>query len=602
MNTKKIDLQPLPNKKPFVNQSFLAATIITFSFNVGTTKAAMFTEDDSLLPGVLDKDSSIINEDFYKGLPLSSKPLKEALDLYQQGLSHFQKGEKEEGITLLKRAWEKDKNFSIAGETLAMTYLRENDFTNALKIAQKLQNESPNRHQGYVFAGYAYEGLKKPEDSKKSFLKALEIQPGAPDASWKLAMDALKIGNTDQARKLYEDVLHHNPDHLRTLLSLSELEFNAGNIKRTEELLTETIQKHPKVIQPRLMLTRLYLKNNDFKKALAVSDSTLKVFNNNVEALDLLGIIQRNSGNLAVAISTFQSAIQAEPKTTTPRYNLALTYLQSNQNEAASKELDLIFKIDANHFPSKILQTSLLLDEKQWDKAQAMLQMLAKDYPNQPEIAELNGKFAMSQNRPDEAVSHFQIALKDRQTSNLVMQLASAQILTKNSNTGLTTLKTWLSKHPEDDSARNRLAAYSMMLGKTEEATSQYREIIGLHPSQFDAHNNLALLLAQQGNLDKALEHAKNAQRLAPENTGVLDTLGVILCRKGNFKEGIDLLQKAAIKQPEDANIHYHLAEALIETKNITDAKQILNNLLKQNINAALREQVEKTLQKLTLQ
>lgn len=587
-------------KRTFFNNAS-RSTILTvaLTFHTLSLSAASFVNEPPSLYNFSNPTHLDHQEELEASFSKSESTIEKAKALYKEGLDSLQKGQKEKGMALLEQAWQLDANFAIVGETIAMIYMKESDFENTLKTAQKLQIQSPNSHQGYMFAGYAYEGLNKPDDAKRSFLKALEIKPGAPDASWKLANDAIRNGNIDQARKYYDTALQKSPNHLRILLSLSELEFSSGNTKRAEQLLIKTIDKHQDTLQPRLMLSRLYLSTGNPKQAQEITELALKKFNNNVAALDLLGTIQRGIGKTDDAISTFQSAIKIEPTATDPRYNLALTLLSTNQIDAAFEEIKSILKISPNHLPSQILQTNLLIESKQVDKAEDLLKQLLQEHPNNADINDLAGKLALNQNNPETSLPYFQTALKTTPTSARASQLASAQFVSKLPQDSLTTLKTWLENHPEDERIRDQLAAYSTMQGKTDDAIKQYSEITRINPNKFDAYNNLALLYAQQTNLNKALQYAETAYKLAPQNAGVLDTLAVILCRKGDYKKGSILFQEAIQKAPNDMSIRFHFAEALIEIKETDNAKIILKEILSKQIDNNLRERVKTTLDRL---
>jgi protein O-mannosyl-transferase len=91
------------------------------------------------------------------------------------------------------------------------------------------------------------------------------------------------------------------------------------------------------------------------------------------------------------------------------------------------------------------------------------------------------------------------------------------------------------------------------ILGKVEEAISQFRRVLQLKPDLATAHNDLAVLLARSGKPDEAIAHFRETLRLQPSNPTAHYHLGKILLAGGKRDEAIEHLRAALRLRPDFA-------------------------------------------------
>ena len=110
--------------------------------------------------------------------------------------------------------------------------------------------------------------------ARKSFERALSIDPNYFAAAASLAALDLADKKPDDAKKRFEALLAKDPKNGQALLALAQL---AANQKAPKEeiaaLLGKAIDANPTDVAPRLLLIELYLRNNDNKQALAAAQS-----------------------------------------------------------------------------------------------------------------------------------------------------------------------------------------------------------------------------------------------------------------------------------------------------------------------------------------
>ncbi len=130
---------------------------------------------------------------------------------------------------------------------------------------------------------------------------------------------------------------------------------------------------------------------------------------------------------------------------------------------------------------------------------------------------------------------------------------------------------------PNDTEVLNTLAFLESQTGESQKAIATLNKQLALDPGNATAMNNLAFDLADTGqDLDRALTLAQQVAQRFPNNPGVLDTLGWVYARRGLNASAIQALRVLVKKYPDEPAFRYHLAVALMQDKQSSDAKQQL--------------------------
>jgi tetratricopeptide (TPR) repeat protein len=133
------------------------------------------------------------------------------------------------------------------------------------------------------------------------------------------------------------------------------------------------------------------------------------------------------------------------------------------------------------------------------------------------------------------------------------------------------------------------------LLGLVYAARSQYskasphlEKAVRLKPGSASARMNLAINLAQLGKLQPAEAEFKKALELEPQNYDASHNLGELYVRAGNVAAATPYLEQAQRINPAAYDNGYDLALAYIVSNRLPNARQLLQNLLKQKDSAEL--------------
>jgi len=199
------------------------------------------------------------------------------------------------------------------------------------------------------------------------------------------------------------------------------------------------------------------------------------------------------------------------------------------------------------------------------------------------------GSALLSEGRPAEAVTQFQIALQLKpDNTDLLNNLACALSKQGLTNEAFAQLQRALALDPNRADTHYNLGSLLLQTGRTEEGLAQYQAALRLNPThaQAQAHLGAALLrqqrldeaivhlrlattlapsaaLARAGQLDGALVEFRQALRLEPADASTRCALGIVLGRLGRLDEAVAELAEAVRLQPDNPAAHCNLGITL---------------------------------------
>lgn len=517
--------------------------------------------------------------------------LRRALDLKPEdaatrarvGLLQIALGESDTGIADLEKAVLEDATLTSEEAALIAGYLRSQQFDKALEAAKRYQERNPDEAVGYTLAGLAHLGLEQEAEGRASFEKALEIEPGDPDAANNLAQLAVREEDYAKARELYRSVVEHNPRNAATFRRLAALETQLGDRDAARRWLEQAVEADPAAILPAVELARSYVEAGQHDRALTVARRAMDQSpppSAQSALLEIIGRAQVSLGEFNQAVLTFTDLSTLAPNSVAARFDLARAAMADNNISRAREALDAVLELDPDHRAAKIARTRIALGLGDGETARKLMAELSEDEANAEIVAEFEGGLAIQEDRPDDAVASFARLVELRNTSEDVLRLADLQWQLDRRDDALASVRSWLEEHPNDQVVRFRLGQLREQLGRWQDAADAYSAIIEVVPDSVPTRNNLAWALLQAGDAEAAVVHAQHAYELAPSESNVLDTYGLIELARGENDHAIDLLKRASGYAPDDPTIQFHLAKAFAAQGDSETARSMLRTLV----------------------
>lgn len=518
---------------------------------------------------------------FVRADALNAEKLDSKLALASVAL---QQGDVKSAITVLGQAVETAPQSLQAKIALTLSYFKDRQAEQALKVAQQISLEHAESPYGPMLEGLTYLMKRQLKNAESAFMRALLIRPGHPNTTHLLAALVMQQSkDVKRARSLYISAIKQYPDDVTSLIELYVIDREAGKKEQSISWLEQAIDISPEKLKPRLLLAQYYLSNNEARKSLVISEKALKVHPEHPSLFALLGDAQRHIGLQKASIASYQKLQEIAPKMFFPYYRLAEVYEKIGQLEMARKSVTRALKLKPKHIGSLVIKARIALKEGDVEGAKTIVKSLDKLNLHLLSVTKLQAQIALSEQRPADAVNLYQEILAKQETNYNTIHLSSALWQQSERKKAIDTLVTWLNKHPKDIMTMNVLADYYLNDNQDNEAAKLYSKLVELTPNNSLAHNNLAwLLLKQNNNVDTALKHAIQANQLSPNTSDFLDTLGLVHYSKGDYSAAKKAFSDAVSLQPNVLDIQFHLAQSHAKVGEKLQAEKMLEHLLTQ--------------------
>jgi len=581
---KALQINPdLPLARRLLISSNLRAGQPTKALNVLQPVLDRIDNDAALL--ALAGEAYLQNGDANKAAQYFAKASKldpnDASKKTSLALAHLAQGNSAGAFEELEQISLSDKG-STADLALIAAYLQSSQFDKALKAIDGLEKKQPNNPATHNLRARTLLAKKDIPGARKSFEKALSVNPSFFPAAASLAALDIADKKKDDAKKRFEAVLAADPKSTPAMLALAEL--SAANGGAPEEIAAQigkAITANPVDIAPRLALIQLYLKNKDTKKALAAANDAAAAIPDKPEILDALGRTQQISGDMNQALNTYNKLAALQPLSPLAQLRMADIHLAAKNKDEAIKSLKRALEIKPDLIDAQRTLIQLSMDAKKPAEALNLARQIQKQHPKEPIGYGLEGDIHAAAKAWPESINAYRNGLKQVASPELAIKLNVALLASGNAAEADRLAATWLKEHPKDITFRLYLGDMATSRREYPLAAQHYRTALESQPNNPLVLNNLAWVSGQLKS-PKAIEYAEKAVELSPNQPAFMDTLAMLLADKGEIAKAIDLLRKAVSFAPESGAIQLNLAKVLISDGKKDEARKILDSIAKQ--------------------
>ncbi len=269
-----------------------------------------------------------------------------------------------------------------------------------------------------------------------------------------------------------------------------------------------------------------------------------------------------------------------------------------------------VYELEPGNIRGIMGLAEVFLQQKKESDAILLLQLEADKNVNRPDLRKALGNVLVRTGKYDLAIAEFQKAVDSNgqknpeEAADLYTRIGESYRRKGEVNLAIAAFERARDAAPNQTAALLRIALLLEGSGKTGPAKAAYEQVLKLQPDQPVALNNLAYLSAQTGgtgDLEKALDMAQKARELAPNSPHTADTLGWLYLQKRMNDQAVAAF-KEAVRQASAADssiFRYHLAMALNEKGEASNALEELQRALKNNASAEVEQQIKELMKRI---
>ncbi len=451
-----------------------------------------------------------------------------------------------ETLFILAKLYWMQKRLARAVETLETLLEKYPDYEEALSVLAAIYLQK-NDVDGAIAA---LERLAKKENKN-------------PALYLELARLYRKKGAFDRARFYYEEALKLFPERQEVYLEYGEFLEKIGAVTEAEKVYRKGLEKLPQPFHLYEALLRLYLRQHQYEKALAILQEIEKQAGISTQLLLRKALILLDLGRTKEAVKILKDLVEKDPQNFTAWFYLGVAYEKEGKRAEAINAYERI-PVGDELFPLALRRLAHLLKD------------------------------------PDTLAQLFERALAEREDDkNLYLLAATVFDELDACAQGLKFVKEGLKKFPEDLDLSLSAGLLLVCEGKEKEALKLLEPLLKKYPDNPTLLNFVGYTYADLNmNLTQAEQYIRKALSEKPDDGYIVDSLAWVYYRQGKYEEALVQIQRALKLTPDDPIIHEHHGDILLALGRKKEAlsayRKALSLARKEKDRKRLQEKIEK--------
>ena len=263
--------------------------------------------------------------------------------------------------------------------------------------------------------------------------------------------------------------------------------------------------------------------------------------------------ITAHEGRVDEALAMTDQALKADPRLVEAHAFRGQLLMAKGQRAAATESLEKAIATDASYLPARVALASMLISEREYDKAQALLGAASASSAKDPRLAYLRGLLALRKGELQKAKDEFAAILKQAPEHIPTLIFAGeVELRLGNLNLAEQLLGKAARSRVAGSAAQRLLAATYLRQGRPGKAVDILQPLLQ-EPGPKDA--NLMMLAGEaflaNGDARRAAEFFEASKSEAATEAAARMRLGQIAVSRGDFDRGADELLAASAMSPQ---------------------------------------------------
>ncbi len=507
-------------------------------------------------------------------------------------------GRSDLAIEQLEQVIARDPTSRQAAQLLIVSFIRNRQFDRAVAVATELKQRSPQSPLPDLYLGVIAGIRRNGPESESHFRAALAISPSFAPAIFNLTAILVAQNKLEEAEAAIRPALDQPANRERAMIAMSEIEARRNRPDQAVEWLTRAAQAAPTAIDPRLRLVLMFIARNEPRRALPTVSELLNLGPNNASALEVAGRAYTALGDHVNAVAVYRRLVSATSRSAQSIYLLARAEIAAGERTTARGTLDDAISADRQFVPALRDRLALERELNGIEAAVAVAQRFRRDNPTSaiPDI--LLGDMLVAAGQLEPALQAYEAGVPKGPSGEAVAKAFETRLRLNRTDEAIAAVRAWLDQNPRSAPVRFLLASHLILLHRYPEALRETTALAELDPSNLIVQNNLAWLYGELRD-PRAMETANRILAAAPQDPTIAGTVGWIYVNNGRVPEGLELLRRSVGALPSNRNTKFQLASALAQGSDTATARQLLQEILGDNLQFLYRSDAEALLARL---
>ncbi len=456
----------------------------------------------------------------------------------------------------------------------AKVKLAEMDFLagrqgDAERLVQEVLKENPRSSDGLMLSGRMALARRNGKDAVQTLRVVLHDQPDMATGHYLLGRAYQLTGETNLAKESFERAVTLYPNQVEAKRSLAVLDSRSARYEQARARLDDLLKQYPDDLEALDMLMMVNLVTKNWPEAERTLQRLQQTAKESVLAYMAEGRLHEAQARYERAIASYERATVVAPTDSDPLLSLVKLEVAQGRLKQAKARLAAMIEKQPDH-----LYAHGLLGE---------LYVIGGDHRG--------------------ADAHFERATTlNPKWITPWLSWGSVWLNQKQFDQARAVVTNGLKVNAESEELHMLLASVHSTQGHVDEAISAYNATLRLNPKNLLAANNLAVLLVDHKGDSESLQQAFSLSRDFEKEVPhplFLDTLGWVRFKMGQREEAIRLLKYAVAKFPDASVLNYHLGIAFFHSGKSAEARTHLSKSLKGTDQFDGRQEAEQVLAQL---
>lgn len=413
-----------------------------------------------------------------------------------------------------------------------------------------------------------------------SYIAETEIEPGVTADEREQMLDVLEYiseDNLDKARGVLEKEISRNKAVSAVFdFTLANIYFQQDNLEQAAPYYQAAVDKYPKFRRAWKNLGLIYVRQQEFAKALPVLTRVVELGGGDAITYGLLGFAYSSEENHLAAESAYRMAILLDPETLDWKMGLARSFFKQERFAEAVSLCGQLVKIYPERADLWLLQANAYIGLNQPLKAAEIYEIL--NHLGQATVDSLNvlGDIYINQELYAMAADHYINAMQKDPQYDLDRAVRSAKVLIargafQETRQLITHIETEFAERLDTETRKDLLKLRARLAvadgSGDDEEFRVLNEIVELDPLDGEALILLGQYCARNGDAEKAVFYYQRAEAIEAFEADAKVRHAQLLVGNGQYDEAVPLLKRAQLLNPRD-NIQEYLEQVERVAKN----------------------------------